>query len=251
MSTVAIVQARVGSTRLRGKVLMDIDGKPMLLRVVERLRRAALLDEICVATTEGAEDDAVAELCERADVAVVRGSAHDVLLRYQKAAAELSADTVVRITSDCPLIDPDEVDRVVLAFADQQADLASNVIERMLPRGLDTEVVGARALARASREANEPHQREHVTPFLYEHPELFRVVSVPGQPMTSTLDLSALRWTVDTDEDLAAVRALYANGAGAMGWRAIVGVIEGDPALAQINQHVKQKDLKDTRGNGS
>lgn len=250
MRTVAIVQARMGSSRLPGKVLLDVGGITMLARVVRRTQRADLVDEVVVATTAEQADDAVAGEGRNLGVAVFRGSEHDVLDRYYKAAQFFGAQVVVRITSDCPLIDPEIIDRVVGAFRDAQPDYASNVLKRSYPRGLDTEVMSVSALERAWREAAEPYQRVHVTPYFYQNPELFRLVSV-----THDEDWSRLRWTVDTVDDLAFVREVYrrllaqrptttneVNNTGA-GWMEILSLLAQDPALAEMNLFVRQKQV--------
>src|SRR5215813_1256921 len=167
----AIIQARMGSTRLPGKVLMNIGGRSALARVVRRLSRATLIHHVIVATSDLPADDAIVKECARLAVACFRGSESDVLDRYYWAAKANDASAVVRITSDCPLIDPQLVDETIQAFETAQADYASNVIPRTYPRGLDTEGFTTEGLAWAWLEAREPHQREHVTPFFHEHLE--------------------------------------------------------------------------------
>lgn len=242
MNVVAIVQARMGSTRLPGKVLEDLGGKTMLARVVDRAGRSPLLDDVVVATTTSDDDDLVSAECERLGVATFRGPEQDVLERYQLAADRFDADVVVRITGDCPLIDPEEIDHVVRAFLDERPDYASNILERTLPRGLDTEAIARTALGVAHAEAGGPHERAHVTPFLYEHPERFDLLSVRSDV---DVDHSDLRWTVDATEDLELVRELFARGAGEMGWREIARLFEEEPSLASINATVPQKTLRD------
>jgi len=237
---VAIIQARMGSTRLPGKVLADVAGRSMLARVWERLSRAATIDRVMVATTTEPPDRAVAAECDRLGAPCFRGSPWDVLGRYHDAAAACGAGIVVRVTADCPLIDPDVVDRVVHAFLDARPDYASNTLKRTWPRGLDTEVFTAAALARAYREARLPHEREHVTPYFYGHPQRFRLQSVTGP-----VRLGHLRWTVDTPDDLRLVRAIYARlgPGGAFSWRDAARLFEREPALAELNRHVRQKQL--------
>src|SRR5215813_10564723 len=170
----AIIQARMGSTRLPGKVLMDIGGRTALARVVARVSRASLVSDVIVATSDLPNDERIVEECNRLGVSCFRGSESDVLDRYYRAAQEFEADVVVRITSDCPVIDPQLVDDAIRVFQLHEADYASNVIPRTYPRGLDTEVFATQAMAWAWLEAREPYQREHVTPYLYEHPEIFK-----------------------------------------------------------------------------
>ena len=242
MRIVAVVQARMGSSRLPGKVLKGLGGQSVLARVVQRLHRSSLISEVVVATSVSSGDEAVVREAERLNVGCFRGSEADVLDRFYRAARAFHADTVVRITSDCPLIDPEITDQTIRAFLNEQPDYASNGLERTYPRGLDTEAMTAEALARAWRKANEPYQREHVTPFLYEHPELFRILSV-----TNDMDCSAHRWTLDTPEDLEFIRAVYdrfGNG-GDFSWRDVLQLVEREPALSELNSHVQQKALKE------
>jgi spore coat polysaccharide biosynthesis protein SpsF len=241
LKVVAIVQARMGSTRLPGKVLQDICGQPMLSRVVGRLRRAKRIDEVLVATTDQSADDAIVAACRKEEVQVTRGDQDDVLDRYYRAAQLAKADVVVRITSDCPLIDPEVCDKTIAAFLDEKPDYASNVLERMYPRGLDTEVFSQEALARAWRQAFQKHEREHVTPYIYEHPNEFKLLSV-----TAPADYSSHRWTVDTPEDLAFVRAVYERlGSSEFSGRDVLDLLEKHPELAELNRAVEQKSLKD------
>lgn len=240
MTTVAIVQARMSSTRLPGKVLLDLAGEPMLARVVERARRSAPIDEVVVATTTGAEDDAIVDLAVARGWPVHRGSRDDVLDRYVGAARAHGATTIVRITSDCPLLDPEVVTRVVRGL-DQGADYCSNVLPtRTFPRGLDVEAMPLRTLERAATEATQPHEREHVTPYVHAHPQRFRLTGVKAHG-----DFSAHRWTVDTPEDLALVRAVFAafGPAGPGAWLEVLALLERRPELVSLNAHVEQKRL--------
>jgi spore coat polysaccharide biosynthesis protein SpsF len=240
MKVVAIVQARMASTRLPGKVLLDLAGRTMLARVVRRVRRAAGIDEVVVATTGALGDEGIVEECRRLKVACFRGSEPDVLDRYYGAAAAHQAGVVVRITADCPLIDPGETGRVIRAFVGGQPDYASNILHRTYPRGLDTEVISAATLARAWREAGEPYQRTHVTPYIYQHPQRFRLLSVTGEE-----DLSVHRWTVDSPDDLELVRAIYLrmSGEDTFSWRDLLRLLEDQPWLGELNRHVRQKQL--------
>jgi len=207
MKRVAVIQARMTSTRLPGKVMMDLEGRPMLAQQLRRVSRCRRIDEIVVATTVNRTDDVVEQLCKAEGVFCHRGSEDDVLSRFVAAAREQSADVVVRLTGDCPLADPGVIDAVVEALTEcpEGCDYASNVIERTYPRGLDTEAMFRDTLERVDRLASSSSAREHVTPFIYsERPELFLRRSV-----RHTSDHSSLRWTVDTAADLEVVRAFY------------------------------------------
>ena len=274
----AIIQARLGSSRLPGKVLLDIDGQPMLVRVAERARRATTLDGIAVATTTSPDDDPLAALCTARGYPCYRGSLHDVLDRYYQAARLFNADVIVRLTADCPLIDPDVVDDTVNAFLGRPSgnnqlsvisnqssieedtdprslitdpfDFAANRLPppwgRTYPIGLDTEVCSFHALERAWKEAKEPHQREHVMPYLYEESlgesPRFRVLLV-----NYPIDYGQLRWTVDTPQDLELVRQVYARfpGRDDFTWLEVLDLFEREPELARINDQVRHKSYRE------
>ena len=239
MRIVVIIQARMGSTRLPGKVLQDLGGQTVLERVVSRTRRCGLVNEVIVATSVNPADDAIVEACVPLRVRVFRGSEHDVLDRYFRAAEAAQAEVVVRITCDCPLIDPGVSDKTICAFLDARPDYASNVLERTYPRGLDTEVVALEALECAFREAQEPFQREHVTPFFYLHREKFKLLSVKGEH-----DFSQHRWTLDTAEDLEFLQAVYARlGDRDFNWQDVLRLMENEPKLAEINRGAVQKTV--------
>ncbi len=231
----------MGSTRLPGKVLMDLGGESALSRVVRRLGRARLLQQIVVATSVAPADDAIAAECERLQVPCFRGSEDDLLDRFYQTAQAWPSDALVRITADCPLIDPEVVDQAIEGFLKERADYASNSIQRAYPRGMDTEVFTVAALERCWREARDPHQREHVTPFFYEHPERFRILSI-----AAARDYCQYRLTLDTADDLQLIRAVYASfdNQDTMGWQEVVGLLERRPELAALNSHVVQKALK-------
>jgi len=242
MRVVAIVQARTGSTRLPSKVLLDLAGAPVLERVLTRLQRCRRLDEVVVATTDLSRDDVLAELCQQHGWPVFRGSEQDVLDRYYQAASAHAAEAVVRITSDCPLIEPKVVDRVVDEFLQRQpaVSYASNAVpRRTYPRGLDTEVFTFTALERAWREDDRPAYREHVTPYINSNPELFSIHCVEHSE-----DYSHLRWTVDTPEDLELVRRIYdALGGDDFTWDEVRALLDEHPQWLEINRHVEQKKV--------
>ena len=237
---VAIVQARMGSTRLPGKVLKPLAGQPMIARVVERTRRAKGVREVVVATTRDARDEPLVDLCQSRGWPFTRGDEADLLDRYHAAAIVHRADAVVRITSDCPLIDPGLIDRVLDAFRRGDCDYASNTLEpRTFPRGLDVEVVGFKALERAWREDTNPQWREHATPYIYRHPEHFRL-----RPVRNDRDLSYHRWTVDTPEDYDLVRRIYDHfGHDRFAWTDVLQVLDEHPDWVEINRHVHQKSV--------
>jgi spore coat polysaccharide biosynthesis protein SpsF len=202
-----VIQARMTSSRLPGKVLMEIAGRPALWLQLERLARCRQLDEIVVATSVDPSDDPVEQLAGQAGVRVVRGPLRDVLERYRRAGDALGADAIVRVTGDCPLIDPEVVDLVVARWRATTADYATNRVEpRTYPVGMDTEVVSWPVLAAAAGEATDAYDREHVTPFVIARPDRFPAESVALEP-----SLGHLRLTLDTPDDLALLRAVAAR----------------------------------------
>lgn len=238
MRTVAVIQARTGSTRLPGKVLLPLLDRPLLSMVVRRAARATSVDEVVVATTTLDQDGVIADLAGREGWPLVRGSEDDLLDRYLQAARSHRADRVVRITSDCPLIDPGLVDDVVAALDGPAADYASNTLEpRTYPRGLDIEVMTSDALETAGREDRDAASREHATPYIRTHPERFRLVRVAGD-----VDRSEHRWTVDTAEDYELVRRICeAFGHDGFSWLEALEVVDAHPGWADLNRHVRQK----------
>lgn len=236
--TVAIVQARMGSERLPGKTLMPLAGTPMLARVVRRVVRATLLDEVVVATSRSKKDEPIAALCREQEWLCERGSADDVLDRFYEAAKARRATDIVRVTGDCPLLDPEIVDLAVRAFGAETCDYASTTLEpRTYPRGLDVEVLSFEALERAWREDRNPTWREHVTPYIYRHPDRFRLHRV-----AHSADHSAQRWTVDTPEDYEFVRRVYEHfGDDTFSWTDVLALLEDHPEWLEINRNIRQK----------
>jgi spore coat polysaccharide biosynthesis protein SpsF len=246
LSTVAIIQARMGSTRLPGKVLLDLCGRSVLAHVVARAQAARHIDRVVVATTLLAADNAVVAEAERCGAGVHRGSEHDVLARYYEAATRERADTVVRITADCPLIDPELVDAMLARFSAAQGsapvDYLSNTLERSFPRGLDAEIFSMAALTRAWREALAAEEREHVTPYIHRHPELFRLENHSGPD-----DRSGVRLTLDTPEDWAVIHAVVealGGGARIIPTREVLQFLAGHPEIAALNAAVGQKAVR-------
>lgn len=237
--TICVIQARMGSARLPGKVLADVGGRPMLAFLLARLRRLPV-DEIVVATTTQSHDDAVADVARSAGASVVRGVEDDVLGRFASVLDVVPADWVVRLTADCPLTDPSVVQSVIELGQSGPYDYACNVLPRTFPRGLDVEVMDARVLRTAARLAVDPVEREHVTPFLMRHPERFRLSN-----LRATESLGRERWTVDTAEDLSFVRsAVAAVGDPDAPWTRILGAV-GRRAVHHDKVLLRPADMSD------
>jgi spore coat polysaccharide biosynthesis protein SpsF len=240
MSCWIIVQARMTSTRLPGKVLRPVLGQPLLGYELERLKRCQNADGILVATTINATDDPVVHFCQTQDIPVFRGNEQDVLSRYFGAAQQVQASTIVRVTADCPVIDPEIVDQVIARFQTHAApyDYISNTLTRSFPRGLDAEVFSFNALSQAHYEATEPAHREHVTPFLYTQPERFRLGAVEATPSTAHH-----RWTVDTPEDFELIRhiieSLYPTHPQ-FSYQDILALLAKHPDWVGLNAHIEQ-----------
>lgn len=236
---IAIIQGRMSSRRLQGKILLDIGGEPMLIRVVSRVRRAHFVNQVVVATTDDPSDDPVEELCKSRGIPVFRGNLFDVLDRYYQAALLFQAKTVIRITADCPLIDPIEIDHVVHEFIQQKVDFATNRLpppwKRTYPIGLDTEVCRFEVLERAWREAKNSHHREHVMPYIYEEPGRFKILVI-----NYPVDYGMMRWTVDTPMDLEVVRLIYKHfrDRDDFSWLEVIDLYKRQPELLKMNDNV-------------
>lgn len=243
---VAILQARMSSSRLPGKVLLDLAGRPILAWSVERARRARYVSRVVVATTTEAADDPIVAFCQTRGYPWWRGHPYDVLDRFYQAARHFQADVIVRLTADCPLVDPELIDVTVEALLQQGADFAANRLpppwRRTYPIGLDVEVCTFQALERAWHEAQAPHQREHVMPYLYEVEGRFRTVILNAEK-----DYGQVRWTVDTPQDLEVVRKLVAllGGRDDFTWREALAVWQAHPELATLNAQVRHHTYTD------
>ncbi len=238
----AIVQARMGSTRLPRKVLKKVVGKPLLEHIVERLKRSKKLEKIIVATTSAPADKPIVEFCERNNIDYFIGSENDVLDRYYQAAKKFRVNPVVRITADCPLIDPVVVDKILDYFLRNRGklDFASNTIKRTYPDGLDVEVFSFETLERTWSEAKHGFDREHVTPFMCNNPDKFRVANVENDQ-----DLSGLRWTVDYPEDFEMVKLVFENlykKKGVFLMDDVIKLLKKKPEIAEINKRIVGKD---------
>jgi len=241
MRIVIISQARMTSTRLPGKVLKEVLGKPLLEYHIERLQRVRLADELVIATTVNDTDQPIVDLCERLGVKFFRGSEEDVLSRYYYTAIEHKADAVVRVTSDCPLIDPKEIDKVIKAYKDNHPrfDYVANTLTRTYPRGMDTEVFSMKALKEAFEKATEVPQREHVTPFIHRQPDRYKLLNVEYKD-----DFSFHRWTVDTIEDFALIKILIEElypKKSHFSLEDCLEFLERNPEWIKLNAHIEQK----------
>jgi len=241
MRIVGIVQARMGSTRLPGKVLRPLAGRTVLGRVVRAAHESAVLDDLVIATTTEPADDAVVAEAQRLGVACYRGPVDDVLTRFLGALDEHPADAVMRFTADCPLLDPDIVALAATVWrAVGGLDYLSTAISRTLPRGMDVEIVRAEALRLADRAAT-THHRAHVTSYVYSHPQQYRVLGLTLPP-----DLSDLRLTLDTVEDWNLVEAVVAHfGDSSVSLRKLAEWLATNPQVRQLNAHVRQKALEE------
>jgi spore coat polysaccharide biosynthesis protein SpsF len=269
---VAIIQGRMSSSRLPGKILADIGGQPMLSRVYIRTSRATTLDEVIFATTTDASDDPVAEYCDFSGIPFTRGSLFDVLDRYYQTALHARAEVVVRITADCPVIDPELIDNVVNTLVEDEYDFVSNRLPppwtRTYPIGLDVEACTFKVLKKAWKEAKEPQHREHAMPYFYEGVQFeSKVKGRKSDLRRSTFDVESgissrgfrvallhhttdfgdYRWTVDTPEDLEFIRQVYArfDGRDDFTWKEVLDLVHDNPELANINAGVQHKTLKD------
>lgn len=249
MSTnnLAIIQARMGSTRLPGKVLRLLNGVPVVAWVVRRVMASSRVDGVVVATSSEPEDDPVEETARRFGAQVYRGSVENVLSRYCAAAAEQDASVVIRVTADCPLYDPEVLTAMLGRWesaraAGERLDYLSNTWgRRTWPRGLDTEVFSRETLERACRNASQPYELEHVTPYIYTHPEAFAMAG-----FESDLDLSHHRWTLDTLEDWGLIEAVYealGDGERIFSTAEVVAWLDAHPEVVALNAGVRQKQL--------
>lgn len=267
-NVVAIIQGRMSSSRLPGKILADIAGQPMLQRVFIRTSRSVSVSQTLFATTTDPSDDPVAEYCDFSGIPFTRGSLYDVLDRYYQAAKEAKADVVVRITADCPVIDPELIDDVVNTVSNEQSSVSGKPFDfvcnrlpppyhRTYPIGLDIEACTFRVLEEAWKKAKEPQHREHVMPYFYEGVELItenRSLQTGISPrgynialLQHTTDFGEYRWTVDTPEDLEFMRQVYSHfdGRDDFTWKEVLDLVHDHPEMMKINAGVQHKTLKD------
>jgi spore coat polysaccharide biosynthesis protein SpsF len=241
LKVAAIIQARMNSTRLPGKILYKVLDTTLLAFQIERVRCATLIDEIIIATTTNPVDEPIVDLCRKLGVAYYRGSELDVLTRYYETATVFKADVIVRLTSDCPVIDPFTVDRVISHYLFQSAnvDYVSNILKRSYPRGMDTEVFSIKALRIAQHQATQMHDREHVTPYIFTNPERFRLGSIEYLS-----NESHHRWTVDTIEDFQLIsmiiETLYPSKPN-FTLEDMLVLLKEHPEWSKINAFIQQK----------
>lgn len=239
-----IIQARMGSSRLPGKVMKNIEGKTILQHVIDRLKESKIVDEVIVATTINKIDDILEDECINLDIKCFRGSEDDVLSRYYFAAKENNLDVVIRVTSDCPLIDPIILDKMILFYLENNYDIVTNagsdLTKRTFPRGLDVEIFSFEALQYSYRNAKESYQKEHVTPYIYENSsKIFHYLNEK--------DYSNYRWTVDTEEDLIVIEKIYSylyKDNRYFYLDEILDLFNKYPELFEINKHIEQKKIK-------
>lgn len=243
MTTICIIQARMGSSRLPGKVIRPLLDRPLLIWCVDRVRRSPLVDDIIIATTTQLQDDAIVDLCQRQGWRFFRGSENDVLDRYYQAAREANAETVVRVTSDCPLIEPEIISLLVAAYRSlvPKVDYVRNFMPDSYPVGLGVEVFSFDALERAWRSDDNPAWREHVTEYILHHPKQFT-----DHVIQNPVNYAHHRWTVDTPEDYDLVQMIYKFfGHGDFHWSAVIDLLENQhPEWMKINAHIQQKSIK-------
>lgn len=246
LNVVAIIQARMGSTRLPGKVMKEVQGKSLLQYQLERVRKSPFIHEIVVATTNKESDQPIVDLCERLSVAYFRGSEDDVLTRFFEAATEYHAEIVIRLTGDCPLIDSNTIDKVLVEYLASARiyDYVSNTMERTFPRGFDVEVFSMKTLERTYREAGDSAYREHVTPYIYHNPEKFKLASLHHHT-----DLSSLRLTVDTEDDLVLITKLLEqlHEKESFTLEDISRVLQENPDWASLNSHIEQMKVSNMK----
>ena len=244
MKIVSTIEARIGSTRLPGKVMKEIVGKPMLELLIERLKRAKRIDEIIVATTIKPEDRIIVKLTKRINIKCFRGSSEDVLDRVLRATKAYQGNIIVEITGDCPLLDPELVDRIIKIYLENEYDYVSNRIKMTYPRGLDAQVFSVNILDEVSKLTNDPADRENVSLYIYEHPKKYKLCNIKAPPEHHHPEY---RWTVDTEEDLQFVKAIYENLYYENPYFRtgdIMKLLEEQPDLCKINANIEQKPVR-------
>lgn len=247
MSIVCIIQARTGSTRLPNKILKKIKNKTVLEHDIERVLKAKTVDKLVIATTERIEDNVIVEIAENCSVGYFRGSEDNVLSRYYFAAKKYNAEVVIRITSDCPLVDPEIIDNMVNQFIELRSidniDYLSNKIKMTYPRGLDVEVFSFEALEKTFFEATQNFEKEHVTPYIYLNPDKFKIKNYEND-----IDYSMFRWTLDTEEDFLLIKTIYDHlydENKLFLFKDVLKYVQENPEISKLNEHIRQKELNE------
>jgi spore coat polysaccharide biosynthesis protein SpsF (cytidylyltransferase family) len=241
LNTAAIIQARMGSTRLPGKVMLEISGRPILWHVIDRVSKSKLIDGLIVATTVNSEDDLIEKFCNQIQIPVFRGSEDDVLDRYYQCARKFNVENIVRITADCPLHDPSVIDLVIERYRQGNYDYVSNTVPPTYPDGIDVEVFSFKALDSAWRNASLVSEREHVTPYIKKHRDIFKINNVVNKE-----DLSFYRWTLDQAEDLEFIQKIHKKfeeiHMDEFYMQDIIELLHKYPELANINSGIKRNE---------
>jgi spore coat polysaccharide biosynthesis protein SpsF (cytidylyltransferase family) len=234
-----VIQARTDSKRLANKVLKEIEGTPMICHIINRIKRARNVEQIILATTDNDSDKILLDIAEKFKIIGFAGNADDVLERFFDVATSFSADPVVRITGDCPLVDPELLDSMIQIFLENKYDYISNTIERTFPDGLDIEIFSFDALKKAHEQAKWLSEREHVTPFIVKNQDLFRVYNYKNNQ-----DLSNLRWCVDEEDDLLMVKQIFheMDAEQFFSTSDIIDLISRKPKIAEINKNIKSNE---------
>ncbi len=241
MNNCVIIQARMTSTRLPGKIMLPVAGKSLLEHQIGRVLKSKKISNIIIATTINSTDDVVVKLCENLNVNYFRGSENDVLGRYYYAAEKYKASNVIRITSDCPLYSPLILDEMLEKYENSDVDYLSNTLTRTYPRGLDTEIFTFKTLEKCFNESTEQIFREHVTSYIYKNPSIFKMKNYSGD-----VDNSYLRWTVDTAEDFELIKKIYDYFLPLnpnFDYEDIMQAYQIYPEWKKINSHIEQKKI--------
>jgi len=235
----AIIQARVGSTRLPEKVLMELAGKTVLEHVIERVSKSEKINKVIVATSDKTGDDKIEELCRKLNITCYRGSENDVLDRFYQAAKEFSYPNIIRITGDCPMIDPEIIDQTIELYEEEKLDYATNVIPPTFPKGLDVEIFTFESLEKAWREVASGPEREHVTVYFWRHPEIFK-----QKHLVNKINISAKRWVLDYEVDYKFLQEVFNNLYAAkpdFRLKDVLEFLKANPDLEKINERIDRK----------
>ncbi len=234
-----MIQARVGSNRLPGKVLKTIEGKPMIWHVINRVKKIPNIQQIVLITTEKKEDEKLEEIAKTHEILFFRGDENDVLNRHYQCAITFKAEHIIRITGDCPLIDPTIIQSILEFYLENDYDYVSNTIKPTFPDGLDVEIFSLKALKKAVKNAKLSSEREHVSPYFIKNPKKFKLHNIKNKK-----DLSHMRWTIDQKQDLKFVRKIYAKvrPRKIFSMQDVLKIILEEPELQKINEGIKRNE---------